>query len=171
MHKYILWLALCAGVVELASAHKAEAVDNHDPVKIVASPGDVAPDSISSEKDVDFLADKINLEAVQQPVANRNALLPRNPVAPTGVSLEEFLEHGMVPVEDIEAKLAEQGGHVGQKPAGPKSRYYTVYARSGVSLDNAADNGESTDSDENQDDEDDDLIDEYEDDDSEETDI
>src|SRR3990167_10486171 len=39
-------------------------------------------------------------------VVNFNANPVTNSVVPSGVSLQEFLEFGMVPVEDLEAELA-----------------------------------------------------------------
>ncbi len=173
MYLYILGLLSFFGTSGVSCAQNDETTEASDPtIKAIASHADETQGRPIPEEH-DLVAEKLKSQMEESRSLERNThLSPVNPSAPA-VSLSEYLEYGMVPVEDLEAKLKNENG-IAQPSSKSLGRYYTVYARSsgsshdgGASANDSSENNEEYEFTEDEEETEDDR----EDDDSEEADL
>lgn len=134
MTKQIFWLIACLIGIEPSMALDPDSVDaidsNKASLKVPGKDARVGSDASLPAEPESELDKALNFDAAADPISIMGTPAPvGRSVVPSGVSLTEFLEFGMVPVEDLEAELAAAPKTPGVIPSGPKGRYYTIYTR------------------------------------------
>lgn len=129
MKQIIFLLSFLIGA-ESSLAINDEAVESIDREKMTNKlPGKEASDAPEVVPAPSFEKDAgVSFDLSRESIATMT-LPAGNSIIPSGVSLSEFLEFGMVPVEDLEAELAAPIKNPGLTATSPKGKYYTVYSR------------------------------------------
>jgi len=179
MHIYILGLLGLFGIVQLSHAQNDETAENSDPtIKAVAATTEQTQGQPATEEH-DLIAERFQSQIKEDRESSKTShLSPINPLSPGGISIADYLEYGMVPVEDLEARLSDNDKKVAESGSKSLGRFYTVYARNSGSAQDGGGNASGTSEDNeayefttDEDEDEDEADDEREDDDSEEADL
>jgi hypothetical protein len=134
MNKFIFGafgFLLMLGNGQAANEDAAEAVETSK-ANLKAIGGSEKTDALSegqsmSHSDYKVTKEHLDLDVDTEPLPVAPHPIPTlNGVTPQGGSLVEYLEYGMVPVEDLEAQLVQQAS---QSNDSGKGKYYTAYVR------------------------------------------
>jgi hypothetical protein len=130
MTHYILGLLAFCLMAEQSWARQDDATDSTDKKKpiAVAVTSNQDGQKASWKVDSDSLLAQVETEIQAQPVVHSVNPGPTGKASTPAVSLEEYI---MVPVEDLEAQLTEQGQRIGPVTGKLKGKLTPNYAKSG----------------------------------------